>query len=205
MNDAMVIKTMRGTQWRVIEDRSSPSFYGKDSSIKRCKSFATFGGFASDANKGTVDVEYICPSKSSTSSSVGTVTGVAATTTAATTTTAQSFTTSGRWVTKPSRLARGSVQLSARWKVKLPEDGKIIIYKGFIDADKIVGRGGKSVSAEMSGVILTGEEVNKEIVIGKFRADLIRQLDMEEVDSIKVGAVSSGPIMLSPKIPIAEQ
>lgn len=83
--------------------------------------------------------------------------------------------------------------------MKLP-DGNIIIYKGFIDADKIVGRSGKTVSAEMNGVILTGEEVNKEIVIGKFTADLVRQLDTEETDSISRVGGTTGPITLSPKI-----
>lgn len=193
MSDAMVIKTMRGTQWRVIEDRSSPSSFGKGLPRTKCKSLATFSGFASDANKGTVNVEYMCPTGSPTGSSTATET---------TSSTAPTFTTSGRWVTKPSRLARGSVQLSARWKVKLPDGGGIIIYKGFINADKIIGKSGKSVSAEMVGVILTGEEVNKETVIGKFTADLVRQLDKDEVDSIRVGETNpnSGPITLSPKI-----
>ena len=34
----------------------------------------------------------------------------------------------------------------------------------------------KGVS-EMQGVILTGDEVNKEVVVGKFRGDLVRMLE----------------------------
>ena len=176
MNDAMVIKTMRGTQWRVNEDRvindrlsfgpSSATFFGKNSP-RYCKSVVTFGGFSGVDNKGTVGVEYFCDKAGG---------GGTGTTTAVTTKTAK-----GRWVSKPSRLARGSVQLSARWKVKCPEEGgKSIIYKGFIDADKIIGRNGKSVNAEMVGVILTGEDVNREKVIGKFTADFVRQLSEAE-------------------------
>jgi len=184
MNEAMVLKTMRGTQWRVIEERYSDSYFGKGFN---CKSLATFNGFVGDTNKGTVTVEYTCGSEDD---------GKAAT-------------RSGRWVTKPSRLAKGSVQLSPRWKVKLPEDsgGGTIIYKGFINAEKMIGRAGKSVSAEMVGVILTGEQVNHERVIGRFTADFVRQLTEEEVDAIKIGGAvvnknsdtKNSPITLSPK------
>ncbi|VEU34143.1 unnamed protein product [Pseudo-nitzschia multistriata] len=199
MSDAMVLKTMRGTQWRVLEDRSASAFYsGTDShSPRTCRSLATFAGFAGEFNKGTVSVEYSCGSSSSSSSSAMP--------------TAQGR-SSGRWVTKPSRLSRGSIQLSPRWKVRLPKEsgGGTVIYKGFIDAQKMIGRGGKSVSAEMTGVILTGEEVNKEKVIGRFTADFVRQLDDEEVDALKIGggggkeitatgSSNNGPITLSPK------
>eukprot|EP00536_Pseudo-nitzschia_multiseries_P003484 jgi/Psemu1/301987/fgenesh1_kg.54_\ len=72
----------------------------------------------------------------------------------------------------------------------------------------MIGRAGKSVTAEMVGVMLTGEEVNKEKVIGKFTADFVRQLTDDEVDAIKIGggAISNynvetknGPITLLPK------
>ena len=179
MNDAMVIKTMRGTQWRVIEQRSlASSSFGTRPPLS-CKSLATFSGFVSEANKGTVDVEYVCVNDNAG---------------------AAPNSVSGRWVTKPSRLARGSVQLSARWKVRVPGGGKII-YKGFIDAEKIIGKAGKPVSAQMTGDILTGEEVNKEKVIGKFTADFVRQLDDEEQDALKIGGgkPENGPILLVPK------
>ena len=199
MRDAMVLKTMRGTQWRVIEEQRSPSYFGKDSP-RTCKSLATFSGFVSDTNKGTVTVEYMCGNGSNDGNSDDTD--------GSTTAAPKSRSSSGRWVTKPSRLARGSIQLSPRWKVKLPRDmsssitstsetttttttTKTVIYKGFIDAEKMIGRSGKSVSAEMVGVILTGEEVNKEKVIGRFTADFVRQLDPEEIDAIKIGGGSS--------------
>jgi hypothetical protein len=165
MNDAMVIKTMKGTQWRVIEDRVSSSKFFGSQSPRFCKSLVTFGGFSGVDNKGTVGVEYFCGNGNSDAEIAEAPKKIA----------------KGRWVTKPSRLARGSVQLSARWKVRCPEEGgKSVIYKGFIDADKIIGRNGKSVNAEMVGVILTGEEVNQEKVIGKFTADFVRQLSEEE-------------------------
>lgn len=182
MNEAMVIKTMRGTQWRVIEDRvATSSSFGQQFPLG-CKSLATFSGFASEDNKGTVNVQYTCGD--------GDGDGDSASPTSA----------SGRWVTKPSRLARGSIQLSARWKVRVPGGGTVI-YKGFIDADRIIGRAGKSVAAEMAGVLLTGEEVNKEKVVGKFTADFVRQLDDREQDALKIGGAKAddGPILLVPK------
>lgn len=186
MNDAMVISTMRGTEWRILEERylSNPNASFGKGSPNVCKSVATFSGFASDANKGTVSVNYSCGSSSKTTSN-------------------------GRWVTKPSRIAKGSIQLSARWKVKLPnEGGGSIIYKGFIDAEPIIGRSGKSVSATMTGLLVTGEEVGKEKVVGKFTADFVRQMDEEEVDAIKISGgeiynadtnINKGPITFSPK------
>lgn len=197
MSDAMVIKTMRGTQWRVVEDRiTSGAFFGKKSP-RYCRSLVTFGGFASVDNKGTVGVEYFCRDASddtvtaTTEPSPDNNDALSATTIT---------TTKGRWVTKPSRLARGSVQLSARWKVRLPNGGGTVIYKGFIDADKIIGRTGKKINAEMVGVILTGEEVNKEKVIGKFTADFVRQLSEEEQSEIAASiAANDGPITMSPK------
>eukprot|EP00553_Chaetoceros_curvisetus_P000243 CAMPEP_0204629652 /NCGR_PEP_ID=MMETSP0717-20131115/18614_1 /ASSEMBLY_ACC=CAM_ASM_000666 /TAXON_ID=230516 /ORGANISM="Chaetoceros curvisetus" /LENGTH=191 /DNA_ID=CAMNT_0051646639 /DNA_START=398 /DNA_END=970 /DNA_ORIENTATION=- len=174
---------MRGTEWRVLEQRylsNSNASFG-EGSPKMCKSIATFSGFASDANKGTVAVNYE-PSCGSSSASSG------SSSTSPTTKT----TSNGRWVTKPSRIAKGSIQLSARWKVKLPTSndggggGSNIIYKGFIDAEPMIGKNGKSVSATMTGLLVTGDEVGKEKVIGKFTADFIRQLDVEEVDAIKI-------------------
>ena len=192
MNDAMVIKTMKGTQWRVVEDRlisdAASNFFGGKEYTRYCKSLATFGGFTGVDNKGTVGVEYFCGSQNVDESSDSAT---------------KTFTSKGRWVTKPSRLARGSVQLSARWKVRLPDGGGTVIYKGFIDADKIIGRKGKSINAEMVGVILTGEEVNKEKVIGKFTADFVRQLSEEEESEIAASFATNinidGPITLSPK------
>jgi len=170
---------------RVIEEQRSPSYFGKDSP-RTCRSLATFSGFVSDTNKGTVTVEYMC------SGGGGDDDGGAGGDDGGTATAPRSRSSSGRWITKPSRLARGSIQLSPRWKVKLPKEmssttgttgetptAKTVIYKGFIDAEQMIGRAGKSVSAEMVGVVLTGEEVNKEKVVGRFTADFVRQLDPE--------------------------
>mmetsp|Transcript_12178 Transcript_12178/g.25928 ORF Transcript_12178/g.25928 Transcript_12178/m.25928 type:complete len:179 (+) Transcript_12178:56-592(+) len=166
----MVILHLRGTKWMVLEERyvSNPnaSLFGRGSP-KMCKSVATFSGFASDANKGTVSVNYSSCYEGSSSS--------------------RTPVSNGRWVTKPSRIAKGRIQLSPRWKVRLPNDGGgSIIYKGFIEAEPMIGRSGKSISATMTGFLVTGEEVGKEKVIGKFTADFVRQMDEEEVDAIKI-------------------
>lgn len=163
MRDAMVLKTMRGTEWRIVEERG-PAM----GSTRQCTATGIFSGFVDEPNKGTMNY------KSSQSCDAE-----------------QSF---GRWVTKPSEIRRGAVQLSARWKVKLPAGQ--FIYKGFIQADgSTLGMNG-AVSAEMTGQILTGEEVGKEKVVGRFRADLIRQFDSTDV---KIGQ-SNGPIMLTPRV-----
>jgi len=231
MNDAMVITTMRGTVWRVVEERylSNPkASFGKNSP-PICKSLATFSGFASDANKGTVSVEYMCNNRGSSKTDVTAVINTDTDTDTdpfiANIPTISSIPLSpiiesipdipiippsppnipnkpsnGRWVSKPSRISRGSIQTSARWKVKIPKGGEgggttTVIYKGFIEADKMIGRSNKSISAEMVGVLLTGEEVNKEQKIGTFTADLVRQLSEDEVDVIKI---SGGAIYIAP-------
>jgi len=208
MNDAMVISTMRGTEWRILEERdlsnknnnAGPIIFGKNSP-KQCKSIATFSGFVSDTNKGTVTVKYLCGGDKNGRSNDD---DTNVSDTIATPTNASSLSTNGRWVTKPSRISRGSIQLSARWKVKLPttdaavnndgagsgkgssQGGGTIIYKGNIEASKMIGRNGKSVEAEITGLILTGAKVNEEKVIGKFTGDFIRKLPDEEVDAIKI-------------------
>mmetsp|Transcript_1416 Transcript_1416/g.3055 ORF Transcript_1416/g.3055 Transcript_1416/m.3055 type:complete len:262 (-) Transcript_1416:14-799(-) len=93
----------------------------------------------------------------------------------------------GRWITKPTTRVR---QLSARWKLKLPA-GRFI-YRGFIEAGSAVGRNG-SVSAEMIGDILTGDNVGKEKKVGTFRADLMRSFDSTDV---MIGEGSGAVIML---------
>lgn len=106
--------------------------------------------------------------------------------------------TSGRWVTKPSDIKRGSIQLSARWKVRLPEG--VFIYKGFIEASKIMGRDGSPYDADMVGVILTGEDVNREKLVGKFRGDFVKMLDDAEAEFVtRDGGGGGGAIMLVPK------
>ena len=91
--------------------------------------------------------------------------------------------------------------------MKLPGESPrpTVIYKGYIEASKMIGRSGKGVEAEMSGVILTGTTVGEEKVIGKFTGDFIRQLPREELDAIKIsgGAIynsdaynQNGPITL---------
>lgn len=102
---------------------------------------------------------------------------------------------SGRWITKPSEIRRGAVQLSARWKVKLPA-GRFI-YKGFIQAGSTIGKNG-AISAEMTGVILTGEEVGKERVVGKFRADLVQQQMDSSFEEENIG-FSDGSIRMTPR------
>lgn len=160
MRDAMVLKAMTGTEWRVFEDRTSAMGGGKQ---KDCSSTVVFNGFVEEPNKGIMKYKSSCGEQSS-----------------------------GRWITKPSEIRRGAVQLSARWKVKL-ESGQFI-YKGFIQALPTVGKNG-AIQAEMTGLILTGDEVGKEKLVGKFRADLVRQFEPTE----KIGGEGSGPISVIPK------
>eukprot|EP00593_Proboscia_inermis_P005158 CAMPEP_0171307954 /NCGR_PEP_ID=MMETSP0816-20121228/18030_1 /TAXON_ID=420281 /ORGANISM="Proboscia inermis, Strain CCAP1064/1" /LENGTH=51 /DNA_ID=CAMNT_0011790493 /DNA_START=1 /DNA_END=153 /DNA_ORIENTATION=- len=49
----------------------------------------------------------------------------------------------------------------------------------------------------MVGIILTGDEVNKEKMIGRFSADFVRELSADEQDE-KIGISGGGPITLSP-------
>mmetsp|Transcript_20461 Transcript_20461/g.46441 ORF Transcript_20461/g.46441 Transcript_20461/m.46441 type:complete len:256 (-) Transcript_20461:33-800(-) len=97
----------------------------------------------------------------------------------------------GRWVTRPSAKVK---QLSACWKLRLPA-GRFI-YRGTIEAGTAVGRNG-SVSAEMAGEIITGDEVGKEKRVGTFRADLVRSFDSADV---MIGE-GSGPVLMVPKDP----
>lgn len=94
-------------------------------------------------------------------------------------------------LSKPSEIRNGTVQLSARWKIKLPllpqqqqqdsRDGSDelstttspFIFKGYIRADPpttTLTMRRSPVSAEMKGSILT---VNTEQIVGKFEADLL--------------------------------
>ena len=78
-----------------------------------------------------------------------------------------------RWVSKTTRV----IQLTARWKVKLPE-GKFI-YKGYIDGGRrrqIEGKSGQN-NLEMTGTILTGDDDSSNRVVGKFTADLTYRLE----------------------------
>ena len=159
MRDAMVLKTMRGTEWRLVEDRGPAMTGGGEQ--QQCLSNAVFSGFFKQPNKGIMSYD----SQSCNEAS------------------------SGRWITKPSARA---VQLSPRWKVKLPAGQ--FIYRGFIKATKTIGRNGL-IEAEMMGDIITGDEIGKEKIVGKFRADLIRQFDSSNV---KIGQ-SNGPIVMTPK------
>jgi len=110
-------------------------------------------------------------------------------------------TTTGRWVSKPSSIRKGTIQLSARWKIRLPDDKRVLIYKGNIEAAKIMGKNGSPYDAEMVGVILTGEKVGEEKVVGRFRGDFLRMLDADEAKFITNDndSGSSGSITLMPK------
>jgi len=183
MNDAMVLKTMRGTQWRIIEERSvvgAPTTK-QQPPPQLCRSLATFRGFETEDNKGVVNIDVQC--------SKATKDGFSSNSN-------ESSSSRGRWVTKPSNIKKGSIQLSARWKVRLPEG--VFIYKGFIEASKIMGKDGSPYDADMVGVILTGEDVNKEKVVGKFRGDFVKMLDDTEADFVTPGG-GNGGIMLIPR------
>ena len=182
MNDAMVLKTMRGTQWRIIEERNigSTTDSGGLDPLQRCRAIATFRGFETEDNKGVVNVNVQCSRVTDQGSAL----------------TTNESSSSGRWVTKPSNIKRGSIQLSARWKVRLPEG--IFIYKGYIQASKIMGKDGSPYDADMTGVILTGEDVNKEKVVGSFRGDFVKVLDDTEAEFVTTGG-GGGSITLVPK------
>mmetsp|Transcript_33561 Transcript_33561/g.49131 ORF Transcript_33561/g.49131 Transcript_33561/m.49131 type:complete len:239 (+) Transcript_33561:156-872(+) len=134
-----------------------------DNKPRVCVSTVVFRGFLDEPNKGIIDYDS------------GAACGDELST--------------GRWVSKTTDRV---VQLSARWKVKLPA-GRFI-YKGFISAGSTVGAGG-AVNAEMSGLILTGEEVGREKVVGKFTADLLKMFDSSD---IKIGE-SGGSIGFTAK------
>mmetsp|Transcript_26606 Transcript_26606/g.37475 ORF Transcript_26606/g.37475 Transcript_26606/m.37475 type:complete len:283 (+) Transcript_26606:243-1091(+) len=175
---AMPLPTIRG-QWRIRENRG-PLMSPDTNKSRICTATIIFRGFIDEPNKGIA--EYISKdcdvrgeelSESSSSSPP------------------HQKTITGRWITKTTNRV---VQLSARWKLRLPSTGgQRYIYKGFIDAGFTIGTNG-AVSAEMTGDILTGEEVGKEKVVGTFRADLIKQFDSSDV---KIGE-SNGAISLTP-------
>lgn len=147
--------TIRGTKWRVREERGesmSPTTKdGKTASTFFCTSTVTFQGFDDEPNRGTVEYDQGTCDNGDEGGGKGL-----------------------RWVGKTTRV----VQLTARWKVRLPQ-GKFI-YKGYIDGGRrrqIEGRGGSN-SAEMTGVILTGEDSSDNPrIVGKFTADLIQKFE----------------------------
>ena len=158
--------TVRDTKWRVREERGPAFFVGDGNSNNKeqakqttyCTSTVTFRGIAGDANRGTVDYDpgtCITELEAAQSNSIyGKSKGL-------------------RWVSKTTRV----IQLTARWKVKLPE-GKFI-YKGYIDGGRrrqIEGKSGQS-NLEMTGTILTGDDDSSNRVVGKFTADLIERLE----------------------------
>lgn len=71
-----------------------------------------------------------------------------------------------------------------------------------------MGKDGSPYDAAMVGVILTGEDVNKEKVVGKFRGDFVKMLDDAEAEFLVpstggVGGIGgdggNGAITLIPK------
>ncbi|CAB9498152.1 expressed unknown protein [Seminavis robusta] len=144
MSDAMVLKTLQGTKWRLT---AAPTDSNNKSIPNVCQQqYLIFQGFSDQPNKGIVQC---------------TCGGTTDTTTTAST---------GRWLSKPSEIRKGAVQLSARWKVKLATAQTAVIFKGFIRADPTLSSGGGTVAAEMKGFILS---VEPEQTLGKFRADLV--------------------------------
>jgi len=139
MSDAMVLKTLQGTKWRLFIELPNQK--------QQQQSFELlFQGFASQPNKGIVQLMNNNNSDQPTT---------------------------GRWLSKPSEIRRGSVQLSARWKVKVPgitDASSSYIFKGFIRAKPTLSAGGGTIEAEMTGTILS---VETEETVGKFRAELI--------------------------------
>jgi hypothetical protein len=136
MSDAMALKTLQGTKWRLFLDLAN-------SKLQQPQSLTLiFQGFANQPNKGIVQL----------------TNGVN-----------NDPPTTGRWLSKPSEIRRGTVQLSARWKIKVTGD-KSYIFKGFIRAVPTLSTGGTTVEAEMVGTLLS---VDTEETVGKFRADLI--------------------------------
>ena len=157
MGDAMVLKTLQGTQWRIQEFPTTTSTFWKPNSSKTTPrsirtSYVRFEGFSSEPNKGTAYYESSLPSIGDDG------------------TTPLVFTSSGPWLTKPSEIRKGAVQLSARWKVKTFPEGSKIIYKGFIRAGATYGAGGSTMEAEIQGTMLDSTD---DSVIGTFQGDLI--------------------------------
>lgn len=158
--------TVRDTKWRVREERG-PAFFAGDgnSSINKeakqttyCTSTVIFRGIAGDSNRGTVEYDpgtCITELEALERDNIyGKSKGL-------------------RWVSKTTRV----IQLTARWKVKLPE-GRFI-YKGYIDGGRrrqIEGKSGQN-NLEMTGTILTGDDDSSNRVVGKFTADLIERLE----------------------------
>mmetsp|Transcript_7568 Transcript_7568/g.8262 ORF Transcript_7568/g.8262 Transcript_7568/m.8262 type:complete len:180 (+) Transcript_7568:3-542(+) len=178
----MPLSTIRG-QWRIRENRG-PLMSPDTKKSRICTATIIFRGFIDEPNKGIA--EY-------TSKDCDVLPVVQGNDSVQSTSSMPSQTITGRWITKTTNRV---VQLSARWKLRLPSTGgQRYIYKGFIDAGFTIGTNG-AVSAEMAGDILTGEEVGKEKVVGTFRADLIKQFDSSDV---KIGE-SKGPISLMPTV-----
>lgn len=157
--------TVRDTKWRVREERGPAFFAGDGNSNSKearqttyCTSTVIFQGIAGDSNRGTVDYDPgTCTTEleaAESNSIYGKSKGL-------------------RWVSKTTRV----IQLTARWKVKLPE-GKFI-YKGYIDGGRrrqIEGKSGQN-NLEMTGTILSGEDDSSNRVVGKFTADLIERME----------------------------
>ena len=85
MSDAMALKTLQGTKWRLWFDLAGQT-------PRQQPVILVFQGFDGQPNRGIVQL-------SSASTGVS---------------------TTGRWLSKPSEIRRGTVQLSARWKARLP-------------------------------------------------------------------------------------
>ena len=153
--------TVRDTKWRIREERG-PAFTGgygakKSKDTMYCTSTVIFRSVAGDSNRGTVEYD---PGTCQTINLVN-----------AGDENSDVFAKSKglRWVSKTTRV----IQLTARWKVKLPE-GRYI-YKGYIDGGRrrqIEGMSGQN-KLEMTGTILTGDDDATNRVVGKFTADLI--------------------------------
>ena len=156
--------TVRDTKWRVREERG-PAFIGggvkkKSKDTMYCTSTVIFRGVAGDSNRGTVEydpgtcqkIDLDLVDADENSDVFAKSKGL-------------------RWVSKTTRV----IQLTARWKVKLPE-GRYI-YKGYIDGGRrrqIEGMSGQN-KLEMTGTILTGDDDTTNRVVGKFTADLIER------------------------------
>ena len=154
--------TVRDTKWRVREERGwngNNSNKAKTKDTVYCTSTVIFRGSAGDSNRGTVEYDPgTCRSDVEAVEAdiiYGKSKGL-------------------RWVSKTTRV----IQLTARWKVKLPE-GKYI-YKGYIDGGRrrqIEGKSGQN-NMEMTGTILTGDDDSTNLrVVGKFTADLIERME----------------------------
>uniref|UniRef100_A0A7S0ACI6 Uncharacterized protein n=1 Tax=Minutocellus polymorphus TaxID=265543 RepID=A0A7S0ACI6_9STRA len=152
--------TVRDTKWRVREERGPAFFVGgaKSKDTTYCTSTVIFRGIAGDSNRGTVDYD---PGTCQTDVEAEENSVIFAKSKGL------------RWVSKTTRV----IQLTARWKVKLPE-GRYI-YKGYIEGGRrrqIEGKRGQN-NMEMTGTILTGEDDSTNRVVGKFTADLIERMN----------------------------